>query len=163
MICHDGAVPTPAAAIVRTAGGDPCAVGLAAGLDRVGFASAAVFETTRAIPGAPPRRGSARGHGLHVSQPGPLDRPSGGPGTQAQSALVVGARAYPAAVPPPPSSTRAPVARVARYATDDHYAGLRRGLEAVATELPAAGWTARVVLDDNTLVDRAAAHRAGIG
>src|SRR5690606_2934259 len=37
------------------------------------------------------------------------------------------------------------------------------GLGAVAAELTAAGWRARVLADDNALVDRAAAARAGIG
>ena len=40
---------------------------------------------------------------------------------------------------------------------------LRSGLDAVAATLREAGWRTRVVVDDNALVDRAAAHRAGIG
>lgn len=53
--------------------------------------------------------------------------------------------------------------RVARYATDDYYAVLRSALERVAVELREAGFRARVVADDNALVDRAAALRAGLG
>jgi epoxyqueuosine reductase len=53
--------------------------------------------------------------------------------------------------------------RVARYAWEDHYAHLKDGLRAVADVLIAHGWRARVLADDNALVDRAAAHRAGIG
>jgi len=56
-----------------------------------------------------------------------------------------------------------PAGRVARYAWADHYASLRQGLGAVKDALKAAGWRARVLADDNALVDRAAAHRAGIG
>jgi epoxyqueuosine reductase len=52
---------------------------------------------------------------------------------------------------------------VARYARRDHYADLRRALAAVATRLEADGWRATVVCDDNALVDRAAAHQAGLG
>jgi epoxyqueuosine reductase len=52
---------------------------------------------------------------------------------------------------------------VAAYAASDHYAALRTGLDAVAEHQQARGWRARVVLDDNALVDRAAAHRAGLG
>jgi epoxyqueuosine reductase len=52
---------------------------------------------------------------------------------------------------------------VARYAWEDHYTPLRLALTAVARELEAAGWRCRVVADDNALVDREAAHRAGIG
>ncbi|MGH9058398.1 MAG: epoxyqueuosine reductase, partial [Acidimicrobiales bacterium] len=56
-----------------------------------------------------------------------------------------------------------PLARIARYSWIDHYAPLRRALAPVADRLVAAGWRARVVADDNALVDRAAAHRAGLG
>ncbi len=76
--------------------------------------------------------------------------------------LVVGARRYDQVRPPRP--TEAPVwARVARYATADHYRALRGGLDRVADRLRADGWQARVLVDDNALVDRAAAQRAGLG
>jgi epoxyqueuosine reductase len=52
---------------------------------------------------------------------------------------------------------------VARYASADYYQPLRDGLAAVADRLRAAGFRATVVADDNALVDRAAAHRAGLG
>jgi epoxyqueuosine reductase len=78
--------------------------------------------------------------------------------------LVVGAWGYRRADPDPeaPSQPR-PVGRVARYSWQDHYAPLRTALGQVAERLEADGWRARVVCDDNALVDRAAAHRAGIG
>ena len=57
----------------------------------------------------------------------------------------------------------APTGRVARYATADHYADLRQALAEVGHLLAGHGWRARVVADDNSLVDRAAAHRAGLG
>lgn len=50
-----------------------------------------------------------------------------------------------------------------RYQWVDHYAALRGALRTIAVELKANGWRARVLADDNALVDRAAAHRAGIG
>src|SRR4029450_10930725 len=56
-----------------------------------------------------------------------------------------------------------PWGRIARYAWEDHYAPLRSALAVVARELEAAGWRCRVVADDNALVDREAAFRAGIG
>jgi len=59
--------------------------------------------------------------------------------------------------------TNRPKGRVARYARHDHYRDLRSALEQVAEVLLAAGWRARVVADDNALVDRAAAERAGLG
>jgi epoxyqueuosine reductase len=56
-----------------------------------------------------------------------------------------------------------PTARVARYARCDHYASLRTALNPIAESLRGLGWRATVVCDDNGLVDRAAAHRAGLG
>jgi len=46
---------------------------------------------------------------------------------------------------------------------DDAYERLAEGLEAIAAHLREAGHRAVVVADQNHLVDRAAAHRAGIG
>jgi len=56
-----------------------------------------------------------------------------------------------------------PTARVARYARCDHYASLRKALSPIVESLRGLGWRATVVCDDNGLVDRAAAHRAGLG
>ena len=53
--------------------------------------------------------------------------------------------------------------RVARFATRDHYEGLRRCLDVVAEALHTRGFMAEVLSDDNRLVDRAAAVRAGVG
>lgn len=61
------------------------------------------------------------------------------------------------------SSPSHPIGRVARYARLDHYASLRRALAPIAAYLRKSGWRAVVVCDDNALVDRAAAHRAGLG
>lgn len=75
--------------------------------------------------------------------------------------LVVGARRYASsATGPDPTS---PAGTVARYARADHYAELRRSLHDVAAMLGEDGWRTRVVCDDNALVDREAARRAGIG
>ena len=61
------------------------------------------------------------------------------------------------------TATGRPLARVARYASDDVYGELRSALEAVARVLVEAGHRAVVVADDNALVDREAARRAGLG
>lgn len=58
---------------------------------------------------------------------------------------------------------RRPTGEIAAYAWRDHYASLKQALEAMAAALRDAGHTARVVADDNALVDRAAAIRAGLG
>jgi epoxyqueuosine reductase len=53
--------------------------------------------------------------------------------------------------------------RIARFATDDHYAGLRAILSELARILSARGHHTACLSDDNRLVDRAAAVRAGVG
>lgn len=76
--------------------------------------------------------------------------------------LVVTAHAYlpDAGDPGPPMSG---TARIARFATTDHYAPVRIALGAVADLLRSGGHRAEVVVDDSRLVDRAAAVRAGVG
>ena len=52
---------------------------------------------------------------------------------------------------------------VGRFATRNHYARVRRIAEGVREKLATAGARAEVLIDDNRLVDRAAAARAGVG
>ena len=86
--------------------------------------------------------------------------------TDARRALPSAASAVVVALPydtdrgPQPSGL---VAEVARYAAVDTYAELRRVLRVGAELLGNAGHRAVPVLDDNALVDRAMAMRAGIG
>ena len=136
------------------------ALGLAVGLDAVGVAGAEPFtEARQEIE----RR---RELGLHADMAFTFRNParSTEPARTLEGAraLVVGAKRYDREVPAPAPGSE-PVARVARYAWHDHYAELRASLETVADELRGEGWRARVLADDNALVDRAAAHRAGIG
>jgi epoxyqueuosine reductase len=75
--------------------------------------------------------------------------------------LFVVATAYlPAAGSP---RREAGLGRIARFANRDHYEELEAILEGVAGELRAAGHRAVTLHDDNRLVDRAAAVRAGVG
>ncbi len=60
----------------------------------------------------------------------------------------------------PPAAT-GPI--VARFAETDHYRRVRAVADAVTAALRAAGHRAEVFIDDNRLVDRAAAARAGVG
>ncbi|MCB0957073.1 MAG: tRNA epoxyqueuosine(34) reductase QueG [Ilumatobacter sp.] len=53
--------------------------------------------------------------------------------------------------------------RIARYAWEDHYAPLRKALWGVSRRLRADGWKAVPFADDNSIVDREVAYRAGIG
>lgn len=75
--------------------------------------------------------------------------------------LVVGSVTYlpGGGTPGPPA---ADTGRIARFATVDHYRPLRSGLAAVAQQLEESGHRAEVLADDNRLVDRAAAVRAGV-
>ncbi|MCP4305296.1 MAG: tRNA epoxyqueuosine(34) reductase QueG [bacterium] len=54
------------------------------------------------------------------------------------------------------------VGRIARFATEDHYRGLREALASLQALVVGAGWRAEVLVDDDRLVDRAAAVRAGV-
>ncbi len=54
-------------------------------------------------------------------------------------------------------------ARVARYARRDHYEPLREALRAAAARLKRDGHRATVFADDNSMVDREVAWRAGLG
>jgi epoxyqueuosine reductase len=74
--------------------------------------------------------------------------------------VLVGARSYYLDQPPPPPGAQG---RVARYAWTDHYAPLRAGLRSVARQLRRDGWRAVAFADDNSIVDREVAYRAGIG
>ncbi len=134
------------------------AVGLGAGLDHVGVASAEVFADARASIEARKSSGYAAGMQFTFRNP---DRSTDPRRTLPSArALVVGARAYPASLPPRPAG---PHGRVARYAVEDEYSRLRAGLHAMARRLTDDGHATRVLCDDNALVDRAAAHRAGLG
>jgi epoxyqueuosine reductase len=61
-----------------------------------------------------------------------------------------------------PAEPKANHGRIARFATADHYVPLREVLGEMADQLVASGFQAEVVVDDNRLVDRAAAVRAGV-
>jgi epoxyqueuosine reductase len=80
---------------------------------------------------------------------------------------VEGARAMLVAALPyefdTPESPPGPHGRVARYARRDVYRELADALHTVAAELRRDGHRAMVFVDDNAVVDRAAAYRAGLG
>ena len=157
------------------------AVGRRAGLDAVGIAPATAFATTRRH--LERRRAAGRNDTMAFTYRHPEVSTDPGRALPDAAALVVGARAYarttPSAGPdgddparspgsaaggPRPAGGRDhPQGRVARYAWEDHYGPLKRSLTAVAKRLKADGWRARVLADDNALVDREAAYRAGLG
>jgi len=149
-------------------------LGHRAGLAAVGIADASVMEETRRLLVERKRGGLHGGMAFTYRNPDRSTDPARiVPGARS---MVVGAWDYrdhggrsggpPDRLPGgPPASPGlpGPSARVARYAQADHYAQVRAALASIAAHLHAEGWQARVVCDDNALVDRAAAHRAGIG
>jgi len=148
---------------------DLVATGRAAGLDAVGVTAAVPFATTHRH--LTDRKAAGLHGGMRFTYLHPDRSADPTAALPDARALVVGARSYRRALGSPvdvgarrdgPAAGR-PVARVARYAWEDHYGPLKAALTAVARELKAAGWRARVVADDNALVDREAAYRAGLG
>ena len=135
-----------------------CAIGRAAGLDAVGVAPAHPFTATRTH--LEDRKAAGLHGGMAFTYRNPARSTDPGAAVPGARALFVGARTYRAATPAAPDG---PVGRGARYAWVDHYAPLREALRAVSRRLRADGWRTMVVADDNSLVDREAAYRAGIG
>lgn len=133
-------------------------IGRTAGLDAVGFTSAAVLEPARTV--LHQRKAAGLAGTMNFTYRNPDRSTDPGHILQDAASIVVAARHYRRAVPAPPDALSG---RVARYAWRDHYGDLRTGLEAIADRLRADGWQARVHLDDNHLVDRNVAHRAGLG
>jgi epoxyqueuosine reductase len=136
-------------------------IGTEAGLAAVGVCAARAWDHTRGL------LEDRRSEGLHGGMAFTYRNParSSDPSRILRDArsLVVGAWSY-AQQPPagPRRPGRAP-ARVARYATEDHYGRLEAALGRVADHLRGVGHRAVVMADDNSLVDREAAWRAGIG
>lgn len=134
-------------------------LGRDAGLDAVGIAAAAPFlETRRHLH---ERREAGLHGGMQFTYRNPERSTDPGRVLSGARSIVVGARAYAARTRH--AEADGPHGRVAAYARHDHYSELRRSLSAIAERLRDAGWQARVLVDDNALVDREAAYRAGLG
>ncbi len=130
----------------------------AAGIDRVGVCAAEPFTTTRL------ELDRRKAEGLHGGMQFTYRRPhvAADPTQSLPDArsLLVGAMSYPAT---PPERPDAASARVARYVWEGAYDRLRTALRDVADLLGEHGYRTRVLCDDNALVDREAAVRAGLG
>ena len=136
------------------------AAGTGAGLDVVEVTSAEPFVEVRRTLEERKAAGLHGGMAFTYRQPARSTDPEAAlrsaPGPSSS-----GARSY--LVDDAADAPASPSGQIARYAWDDHYALLKAGLKAMAAVLKAHGWRARVLADDNAMVDRAAAHRAGIG
>lgn len=80
---------------------------------------------------------------------------------QGARSIIVAARSYYSESSSEPTPLVA--ARVARYAWRDHYEPLRDALRVAARRLKQDGHRATVFADDNSIVDREVAYRAGLG
>ncbi len=132
------------------------AIGVADGLAAVGFTSAEVLQPALELLTSRKKAGLAAEMQFTYRNPERSTDPARAlPGAES---IVVGALAYGSA-----STPQAGQARVARYAVDNQYAQLRSTLEKMANTIRDDGFKARVHMDDNNLVDRNVAWRAGIG
>lgn len=135
-------------------------IGHQAGLDVIGFADASrPFELERQA--IEERKRAGLHGGMQFTYRNPARSTDPGRVLPGARSLVVAARSYGRSAPAVPDD--APAGVIARYSWADHYRPLRSGLETVADRLRESGWRAKVVVDDNALVDRAAAVRAGLG
>lgn len=135
-------------------------IGLGLGLTAVGFCDAEPMESTREV------LIERREQGLNAEMAFTYRNPhrSTDPRATLPSArsIVVAALRYDTEMPQRPLG-ESPHARVARYATADHYRELRDALSVIKGHLKGLGHKAVVLADDNAIVDRAVAVKAGIG
>lgn len=132
--------------------------GLAAGLDVVGVAPAEPMLRARDAIRDRVARGFDAGMQFTFRNPERSTDPARA--VRGARSMVVGARWYGSADDPPVPAGHG---RFARYARGDHYGALRDALGSVRDRLRADGHLAVAFADDNSLVDREAAHLAGLG
>lgn len=146
-------------------------VGLGAGLDEVGVCDASILE--RARQELHRRKNAGLSDTMQFTYRNPDRSTDPARTVSGAKSILVGARSYHV------EHSRSNVgwdsetdrggrreevwARVAKYAQYDHYAALRTGLEAMARVLRESGHSAVVLADENNLVDREVAWRAGLG
>jgi epoxyqueuosine reductase len=136
------------------------AVGQQAGLDVLGACAADPFDDARTVLEQRKAEGIAGTMQFTYRNPARSTDPQRTlPGAQT---LLAGAVSY-HREPPAAPGDRGPLARVARYVWADDQRRLLDGLGAVRDLLEDRGHRACVVSDQNHLVDRAVAHRAGLG
>jgi len=131
------------------------------GLAAVGITAAEPFDEVRDILEERKRAGLHGGMAFTYRNPARSTDP--GRSLSGARSLLVAAAGYRRSPAPRPKQASPAIGEVARYSWEDHYEPLRAALGALARLLEAEGWRAKVLVDDNALVDRAAAHRAGLG
>jgi epoxyqueuosine reductase len=133
------------------------AAGLDAGLVAIGVTTAEPFVSTRAA--LEERRGEGLAGSMQFTYRNPARSTDPSRALDGARSIVAGAWPTDAGA----ADVNAGDGRVGRYVWRDNYEFLREALGSVARVLRAAGYVARVLADDNALVDRAVAHRAGLG
>ncbi|MSX77863.1 MAG: tRNA epoxyqueuosine(34) reductase QueG [Actinobacteria bacterium] len=128
------------------------------GLDRVGVTDASPLSRARVAIDDRKARGLSDTMGFTYRNPSRSTDPN--TAVEGARSIIVAARSYHSDQPDHPGGM---VARVARYAQDDHYTPLRQALQKIALRLRADGYRAVVFADENNLVDREVAYRAGLG
>lgn len=137
-------------------------LGRSAGLDRMGICDAEVLDRARAE--IVRRRDLGLSDTMQFTFRNPERSTDPSRALAEARSLIVGARRYVAGSSD--DGTNSPgdvVARVAKYAQADHYSALRQALEVVADRLRNDGHRATVFVDENNLVDREVAWKAGLG
>lgn len=134
------------------------AAGRAAGLDLVGVCDARPFTDAQRV--LEERRAAGLNGSMAFTYRNPARSSDPSQALPGARLLLVGACSYHRDPPPRPAG---PTARVARYVWADDQARLLAGLGAMRDVLKAAGHRATALSDQNHLVDRAVAHRAGLG
>lgn len=135
-------------------------VGRDAGLDVVGACTAEPFAAARSA--IEERKAAGLNGTMQFTYRNPARSTDADRVLPGARAFVVGACSYHRDPPPAPAGV-GPVARVGRYVWADDQDRLLAGLGAIAARLREAGFRATALSDQNHLVDRAVAHRAGIG
>ena len=128
------------------------------GLDRVGVTDASPLSRARVAIDDRKARGLSDTMGFTYRNPSRSTDPN--TAVEGARSIIVAARSYHSDQPDHPGGISA---RVARYAQDDHYTPLRQALQKIALRLRADGYRAVVFADENNLVDREVAYRAGLG
>lgn len=132
-----------------------------AGLHRVGVCDTAVLD--RARREIIRRRDAGLADTMQFTFRNPQRSTDPGRTLTQAASLIVGARRYVDDADTGEERLPENSARVARYARADHYAALRTSLNLVAERLRGDGYAAAVFVDENDLVDREVAYKAGIG
>lgn len=131
------------------------------GLHRIGVTDASVLG--RARPELERRRSEGLSDTMGFTFRDPVRSTDPGRAVEGARSIIVAGLSY--HLDDSPESTDVPAlsARVARYARHDFYTPLRSALQKVALRLRADGFRAVVFADENDLVDREVAWRAGLG